>query len=131
VPIIVFFKKLERENCEPFDSRIAILMTMKLPHSHATLQAPVERSVWIIFRLAGARGDSGAYRLQPNGEYFAADFMQIQQRAATGSIQQQRRIPSAGPHRIGFPVGKEPHSHHIDGERGRGGIACRQPPGNS
>jgi peptide subunit release factor RF-3 len=36
VPIITFFNKLERESREPLDSWIAILMTLKLPHSHAT-----------------------------------------------------------------------------------------------
>jgi peptide chain release factor 3 len=35
VPIITFVIKLDREGGEPFDSFIAILTILKLPHSHA------------------------------------------------------------------------------------------------
>ena len=35
VPILTFVNKLDREGRDPFDSFIAMLTILKLPHSHA------------------------------------------------------------------------------------------------
>jgi len=35
VPIVTFINKLDREGRDPFDTFIAMLTILKLPHSHA------------------------------------------------------------------------------------------------
>jgi peptide subunit release factor RF-3 len=51
VPIITLSNKLDREGCEPFDSYIAMLIILKLPHSHAIFRDGRGREWAVLERL--------------------------------------------------------------------------------